>query len=171
MRSDVGLAVGEKDDAIDGFFVFELTQFFCSFGDACEQGGRTTRGDFVDGVVDEFLVGELGGRDKDFDDVVIGDNGDGIIALESGDGDFGSVASAGDFFAAHRAGAVEDDGDVDGGAFLKGGCFSAGDADFEVGGLLFTGRKEGVAKLALEAQRGLSFCEAEGGCGKNREGS
>ena len=56
--------------------------------------------------------------------VVVGDDADGVVRVQPLDEHRGRIAGGGELLAGHGAGAVEDDGEVEGDAIVARGCFA-----------------------------------------------
>jgi hypothetical protein len=56
--------------------------------------------------------------------VVIGDDAHDVVRVEPADEHRGSIARGGQLLTGHGAGAVEDDGEVEGDAVVAGGCLA-----------------------------------------------
>ena len=112
----VGLTVAEEDDTRDTVLAGEGGELFHAFFPAAEQIRRATGIDSVDAQGEGFAVGDRDQRLHDFDVIIERDDGNAVIVAEAADDANGAFESRGDRAAGHRARAVNDQGEVEGGA-------------------------------------------------------
>ena len=143
----VGHPVGEKDDAVDA-----LDEPLLDVGAALEPAARKVgRASFMhagDGQGRSIVAGR--GRTEDGAHVVVeGDDGEPVVgAEEAGEANRG-LLGGGEGPAAHRAGAVEDEGDVEGGA-ARGRLAGEGDEDAHLMGVLGGDELRGQPDVGLQ---------------------
>ena len=112
----VGLAVAEEDDAGDAVLAGEGRELLDGLFPAAEEVGGAAGVDRTD-TLDER--GAVGGRDErldDFDLAVEGHDGDTVVATQAADDAGGAFEGGLEGAAGHRAGAVDDQGEVERGA-------------------------------------------------------
>src|SRR5690606_11617819 len=147
--TDVGLSVGEQDDAVDEVVLDAAAELFGTGGDAAMEIGAAAGHDLGDDALDLAAVADGRGGVEGVHAVVEGDEGDAVVAVEASHRLDGGVAGAGDLVTGHGAGFVDDEGEVDGGA-LGGGRGATIEGDLDDGGLARVGGQHGPVELEPE---------------------
>ena len=112
----VGLAVAEEDDAGDAVLAGEGSELLHRFFPAAEEVGGAAGVDRLDTADETLAVGHRGQRLDDFDSFVEGDDGHAVIVAQAADDADGAFEGGLERAAGHRAGAVDDQGEVERGA-------------------------------------------------------
>ena len=112
----VGLAIAEEDDAGDAVLAGEGRELLHGLFPAAEEVGGAAGVDALDAADKILAVGHRGERLDDFDVAVEGHDGDAVIGAQSVHDADGAFAGGFEGVAGHRAGAVDDQGEVERGA-------------------------------------------------------